>query len=112
MLVFSADHSVTGGTVEGKRSVHEMDRRSLLAFHEAAQGASWPTRMRWNLDGNPRSWYGVRFDKEGRVVQLRLVFTEEEGEDTLFKSILSIDLFGEYQGTIAGSCYMDTSRMD
>ncbi|WP_147303668.1 hypothetical protein [Rhodohalobacter sp. SW132] len=78
--VATADRAIAQGmdSVEG-------DRRALEDLYHATNGDQWTYNTAW-LDGNPTDrWYGVRTDRNGRVVRLDLYQNNLDG--TLPQSI-------------------------
>ena len=55
------------------------DRAILQAFYEATGGSSWTNNDGWLTDARLDNWYGVRTDREGRVVELELIANNLEG---------------------------------
>ena len=55
------------------------DRAILEAFYEATGGSSWTNNDGWLTDARLDTWYGVRTDREGRVVELELIANNLEG---------------------------------
>ena len=50
----------------------ETDREALIALYNAADGESWPRKLRWTTDASLSAWQGVTTDDSGRVIELSL----------------------------------------
>ena len=48
------------------------DRAALVAFYNAAGGATWTNNANWNTNAPLGEWHGVVTDGDGRVTELRL----------------------------------------
>lgn len=51
----------------------DTDRRALIDFYLATNGAAWKKSSNWNTDKPLSEWYGVVTDDTGRVLELRLM---------------------------------------
>ena len=79
--------TATSGEASGSAAVRvtvltgpARDRAILEAFYEATGGASWRNNDGWLADAPLDNWYGVRTDREGRVVELELIANNLEGQ--------------------------------
>ncbi|MXW21321.1 MAG: hypothetical protein F4Z95_10995 [Gammaproteobacteria bacterium] len=55
------------------------DRAALVALYESAGGDNWVNRANWLSDEPIAEWYGIRIDREGRVVAIALSNNGLEG---------------------------------
>ncbi|MDE2876040.1 MAG: Ig-like domain-containing protein [Gemmatimonadota bacterium] len=78
--------TATSGEASGSAAVRvtvltgpARDRAILETFYEATGGPSWTNDDGWLTDARLDNWYGVRTDREGRVVELELIANNLEG---------------------------------
>lgn len=55
------------------------DREILLALYRATGGANWKQNDNWGTDAVLSSWYGVKVDDQGHVVELSLKYNNLQG---------------------------------
>ena len=48
----------------------EGDVAALRAVHDATGGRNW--WLQWDLESDPKTWYGVEINEDGRFVSLKL----------------------------------------
>lgn len=69
------------------------DREVLVALFLSTGGTSWERNDNWNTTAELSTWYGIKVDGQGRVVQLRLGGNNLRGTFAVFleRTILSDD---------------------
>ena len=50
----------------------QVDRQALVAFYNATGGPAWTNSSKWLSDAHIGHWHGVKLNRSGRVVELRL----------------------------------------
>lgn len=48
------------------------DRDALVTIFNSAGGTGWKRNNNWNTTAELSTWYGIKVDGQGRVVELRL----------------------------------------
>lgn len=56
----------------------EGDVAALLALHDAIDGRN--RNIPWDLEADPKTWYGVQINDDGRVVSLELQKNDLQGK--------------------------------
>lgn len=56
----------------------EEDIAALHALHDATGGRNWV--FKWDLEADPKMWYGVGINDDGRVISLKLENNNLQGK--------------------------------